>query len=78
VLKGLKDGDLVFLGLNKDQLEKQGYGERGSGGGGSSGRGGGFGGSGGRGGGFGGGGGGLGGGGGGTGNSAPIPRGFGH
>jgi HlyD family secretion protein len=71
VLKGLKDGDLVFLGLNKDQLEKQGYGERGSGGGGSSGRGGGFGGSGGRSSGF-------GGTGGGTGNSAPIPRGFGH
>ena len=25
VLHGLKDGDLVFLGLNKDQLEQQGY-----------------------------------------------------
>ncbi|MBX9723601.1 MAG: efflux RND transporter periplasmic adaptor subunit [Candidatus Obscuribacterales bacterium] len=25
VMKGLKDGDLVFLGLNKDQLEDQGY-----------------------------------------------------
>ena len=26
VLHGLKEGDIVFLGLNKDQLDKQGYG----------------------------------------------------
>ncbi len=26
VLRGLKDGDVIFLGLNKDQLEQQGYG----------------------------------------------------
>ncbi len=67
IMHGLDEGDLVFLGLNKEQLEKQGYGERGPSGGFGGGGGGGFGGRGG--GGF---------GGGGAGSSAPIPRGFGH
>jgi len=42
ITRGLKEGDLVFLGLDKDQLQKQGYNSESSGGGG--GRGGGFGG----------------------------------
>jgi HlyD family secretion protein len=48
VLRGLKEHDLVFLGLNKDQLEKQGYGSEGGfrgGGGGGGGHGGGGGGA---------------------------------
>jgi HlyD family secretion protein len=59
ITRGLKEGDLVFLGLDKDQLQKQGYNSESSGGGGGRG-----------GGGFGGGR----GGGGGVGTSAPIPR----
>jgi HlyD family secretion protein len=31
VLHGLKEGDLVFLGLSKDQLDQQGYGSEGGG-----------------------------------------------
>ena len=62
VLHGLKDGDLVFLGLSKDQLEQQGYGD--GKGGGQNGRGEGRG--------------GRGGGGGGGGGGVPIPRSFGR
>lgn len=78
ILKGVKAGDLVFIGLTKEQLAQQGYangsigGAGGPGGGGAGGPGGGGGGRGGYGGGGYGGSGGMGGGGG-----APIPRGFG-
>jgi HlyD family secretion protein len=63
VREGLKDGELVFLGLSSEQLKQQGYGSGGPGGGG---------------GGRGGGGGGYGGAGGGGGGGAPIPRSFGR
>jgi HlyD family secretion protein len=61
ILRGLKEHDRVFLGLNKEQLEQQGYGGDSRGGrqgGGGGGRGGGAGGPGG-------------------GGGAPMPRGFG-
>jgi HlyD family secretion protein len=63
VIRGLHEDSLVFRGLNKEQLEQQGYGSDAPGGGGFGG-----GGRGGRG----------GGGGGGGGGGAPIPRGFGR